>query len=750
MSRFFTKKSVAVIITTIILFSSFNFALAAVATPQTTPQPNTVTTTTEDTDWSIGGMFVNALIKSVTTLVSSVLNFVIIPLASFCLAAMGMILDYSIEYSIYGAGFTLFEPSIREVWTLLRDTANITFIFILLYAGIQQIISGSSKKDILVSVIMSAVLINFSLFTTKIFIDAGNLVATALYSQISKTGISGNASAVLVENVATSIGFSSNVKLSNYIMNGMDISTIWDVTGKGEAILSDTFMGGPDSIAGVGGLINSWLKIFKILGLFFAFIFLAVLFIGRFITLVILMATSPIGFVGKAVPFLGSVSSSWWKSLQETVLVAPAIMFFMLLTVKLSTVLYQTAPDNVFVSFLNFFFVMYLLFKSLNIVKGMSGEFGKIADMAGKAAAGLGLAAATGGAALAARGTLGAGASRLAASKWGTRLEGLANSNSMIGRAIGKTGTAAINKTATSTFDLRNTKVFGNSVSQLKNLTGADVLNKDYADLANGKYGKGKDQKTGYTGMVARDKEEAKKTGEEIKRRAEAFEGSFADNQIDNSLKAEREKLLKQLSEEKDPNKQKAINDQLDKNKQNIESAKTNAKETVNQKVADFQGAEDKIKRYAEEQKKLEEKKKAIKEKERIIKEKYQDGLTQAELDKITAETAEVENEAKQLDNEVKRLDEEFHNMEVIRETTPVEIRQVAEARKRRQNYADNIRKGLFVSISKYAGTQKERDAIAKQVTKDKTDEEKAKEEKAKERAEIAKEVAKQMKEDSK
>ena len=69
---------------------------------------------------------------------------------------------------------------------MLSDLANICFIFLLVYAGIRLILGVGkfNAKSMIVNVILMAVLINFSLFFTKIIIDAGNITARIFYNAI--------------------------------------------------------------------------------------------------------------------------------------------------------------------------------------------------------------------------------------------------------------------------------------------------------------------------------------------------------------------------------------------------------------------------------------------------------------------------------------------------------------------------------------------------------------------------------------
>ena len=74
-------------------------------------------------------------------------------------------------------------------WTAFRDVANMAFIFIMLYIAIGTMLrlGGVQWKRNLASVIVVALLINFSLFFTKVIIDASNVLAIHFFNGIQTT-----------------------------------------------------------------------------------------------------------------------------------------------------------------------------------------------------------------------------------------------------------------------------------------------------------------------------------------------------------------------------------------------------------------------------------------------------------------------------------------------------------------------------------------------------------------------------------
>ena len=404
--------------------------------------------------------------------------------------------------------------------------------------------------------------------------------------------------------------------------------------------------------------------------------------------------------------------------------------------------------------------------KSINIVKGMSGEVGKFADTIGKSAAGLALGAATGGSALLARGTLGKAAGSLASSRFGTRLEGLANSDNKFYRGIGKLGTGAINKTASSTFDVRNTKTFGSTVGQLKGLTG-DLIS-DKALEASGIYGKGKDQKTGYIGAVDRDKKAAEKEGEAVGKRAEAYQQQFVDQEITDQLRKKRDDLEKELDKETDPkkkeDKRKELNEikgQISKTSKEGADALQKIKEGV--KKEDFEAADSKINeakrkviKAEEENDKLDAEIEKIEEAIRFdgegevgktpdaIKNRAKLKKLKERMESINAEIKEKQKDVATEEENKKELEKQNAEYAKQREKLGDKLNEVLDAKNRRADFAKAIRSRL----TGYEGDNRELNEISeaaegKYVPKSDKEKNKERETKSKESKELAKEIAK-------
>ncbi len=194
-------------------------------------------------------------------------------------------------------------PGINIAWKVVRDLMNIAFIFLLVYYGILVIIGYETTDKIrkfITSLVLAAILINFSLFVTKVLIDASNIVTLGIYTNV----------------IGTPPPNDTNYGLSNKYQEVLGLQGFWSTQsvqlGKGTDNYSYL----------VANMMSS------ILFLITAFVFFAVsiLFGIRYIVLIVLMALSPVAFMGSALPGVRKWSSQWWNSLWGQLLFAPIFM----------------------------------------------------------------------------------------------------------------------------------------------------------------------------------------------------------------------------------------------------------------------------------------------------------------------------------------------------------------------------------------------------------------------------------------
>ncbi len=176
------------------------------------------------------------------------------------------------------------------------------------------------------------------------------------------------------------------------------------------------------------------LKVIIIATVIYVFFWAILIFLGRAGMLIYLVITSPVAYFGDSIPKLKAIGDDWWSEFGNQVLVAPVFMLFMLIISRvlgLTDSIANAIKDSSSNSSINisgyfvFLLVILLLNRALKETKQLSGKVAEMALTATKGALALGAAAATGGATLYGAGITGAlalgstGAAGAAAGKTG-------------------------------------------------------------------------------------------------------------------------------------------------------------------------------------------------------------------------------------------------------------------------------------------------------------------------------------------
>ncbi|OGZ16482.1 MAG: hypothetical protein A2494_03940 [Candidatus Lloydbacteria bacterium RIFOXYC12_FULL_46_25] len=393
------------------------------------------------------------------------LSWIFFKTAGLFLAGMGSLLDIAISSTINGdfyKGLTVIDIG----WTTMRDFANMFFIFALLFIAIKTILglAGSNTKRWVAHLIIAALLINFSLFMTKVVIDAGNVLAWGFWDkmQITSGGVSGpTATMHLLE------GF----KLQS-VVNPVDSSgTPIDLDSSTKIML---YLG--------GGLM-----------MFIAgYVFLAgaILMMVRSVTLIVLMILSPIAFLGFALPVGSSLGSKWLSKLIGSAFVAPAFvaMLYLVSTIINSPDLFKLtsaqgksiggaiAGDiSSYAIIYNYLLMIILVLASLSVANAVSAGAGSQAGAWAKKGLGGGGAVAALGFGAAGRQTIGrAGANKLKDAEWVKEQNRLIAKGGMRGR-LANIELAGYQKASKGSFDVRNVSVMGKNVNSALGYGGVNV-----------------------------------------------------------------------------------------------------------------------------------------------------------------------------------------------------------------------------------------------------------------------------------
>lgn len=243
---------------------------------------------------------------------ASMMATMVLQLASLLTMIGGVVLNGAIFYTVVQMsdnyrGLTV----IGEAWRVIRDVSNMAFIFVLLYAAIQQIIGvGKNVKELIVRIIVVAVLINFSLFFTQFVIDMSNLFTLTFYDAIVPNAVS---------NGPTGAG------LSNAFMKHLNLQNLYSVDGQ--------------TMINFAGIITTGVM-GSILLLISAFVFFAagLMFIIRYVVLILVLILSPIAFIAYVLPSgtdAEKYRKQWMDALLGQAFFAPIYMMLTWVTLKI-------------------------------------------------------------------------------------------------------------------------------------------------------------------------------------------------------------------------------------------------------------------------------------------------------------------------------------------------------------------------------------------------------------------------------
>ena len=215
----------------------------------------------------------------------------ILAISGWFLALTGVLLNGAMVATLNMKTIVDSTPAIGLAWRTIRDFSSIFIIFMLLYASINMILGRKdhSLGTLIKNVVIAGLLINFSLFGTKLLIDASNIVSTSFYCAMAQqtAACQGNVTDTTITGAFSSIG------IADVFMQKLDI----------QAVVSDskTLVGGTDpnlSIA-LSNIGASGLMI--VAGI--SFLTAAIMFAIRIGVLILLMAFSPIYIIAITVSY---------------------------------------------------------------------------------------------------------------------------------------------------------------------------------------------------------------------------------------------------------------------------------------------------------------------------------------------------------------------------------------------------------------------------------------------------------------
>lgn len=230
----------------------------------------------------------NAVAQVLWTIVNTVFGFF--------LGLAGGLLDSGVSRYVVGFGDMYRNSglgfSIDSLWSTVRDIFNLTFIFGLVFIGFKMIFntSDSSARRMLVSLVLAALLVNFSLFITKFIIDFSNIAATQ-FAQAFNVG--------------------GTYSVSQSFMNLFGLSSALD------------------HLPTTGAFTYIFGMLFLYIIAIFVFAAGGLLLIIRFVVLNIYMVLSPVMFLGWVFPGLSGASRAYWQGFLGRAFFAPAYILML-------------------------------------------------------------------------------------------------------------------------------------------------------------------------------------------------------------------------------------------------------------------------------------------------------------------------------------------------------------------------------------------------------------------------------------
>lgn len=404
-------------------------------------------------DFSIGNYIFDGIAKGIG---QALMSF-----SAGILAIVGVFFDTVIKVTIIDMATNIGNPqglggSITSVWATLRDISNMAFIFVLLFTAFKAMfeLNFGSVSTTIRNIIIVALFINFSLFGTKVVIDASNIVAIGFYNSI-RTGNSaqfnsGTGGPINFQGISG--GYMRLIGLQSWFSSG--------ILGSGNGL-------GAPQILLIGLMSSIFMFVTAII-----FLISGVMFLSRFIILILVMVTAAPACVCYIIPGQKGHFDKWVETLKSQAAFAP-IFFAMtwvtfrlasspqfLGTLTLSSVTGGAGPVKDFTNIisqspssvssagliLNFMIVMGLAVASLVFSKSVASKAAGFTAISGAVGTTV-----IGGAAFAGRQGIGR------ASKWVSDTQRESWSKSTAGRA----GLWLANKGSNSTFDIRASDKLG-------------------------------------------------------------------------------------------------------------------------------------------------------------------------------------------------------------------------------------------------------------------------------------------------
>lgn len=240
----------------------------------------------------------------------------------------GALLNATMTATLNMAAIVNETPAVGIAWTTVRNFGSVFIIFMLLYASIKMVLGdGSGVGKLIKNIVIAGLLINFSLFFTKLAVDASNIISLSFYTAIAPTGLGQTGTTVNSSNSAAGslVGLVSDAfddgGLANVFMQSLDLQSFANTPAASTTLNSDN-KNFNITLANSGASVLMFFAAvsFLVAGLAFAV---------RIGVLILLMAFSPIYFIAMIFPDLDQYAKKWTKMLYSMCIFMPVYLFLM-------------------------------------------------------------------------------------------------------------------------------------------------------------------------------------------------------------------------------------------------------------------------------------------------------------------------------------------------------------------------------------------------------------------------------------
>lgn len=318
-------------------------------------------------------------------------------IASLFLYVAGALFDNSLAFTIsnFSANYaTYFSTGVDQVWGSFRDVGNIVMIGVFVYIAFRTMLGMESfgMKSFAARLVIVALLINFSLFFTKIIVDVSNITAIQF---VRATG--------------TAVGSTSGV-LGTGVGQQTNATSIAQVFADRAGLKGISMSGAADVVRGIGADDKlpggSTIRYILLTTIFFlavgsVLLYGAILLITRMVVLILLMITSSFAWVSYMTPKLEKFWGMWWDNMIRYALFAPVYMLLVWASIQLTrnlaapgggasadskTLVDLTTSGGVFEATIKIAFIVGLLYASTKIADSLSiagAKFAKSVSLKG-------------------------------------------------------------------------------------------------------------------------------------------------------------------------------------------------------------------------------------------------------------------------------------------------------------------------------------------------------------------------------